>query len=160
MTSWKPNPNRSAELTPDKARSVAFALLARREHSSLELQHKLIHRGFSPAVIGPILHQLSAEGFIDETRYAEVYAYSRADKGYGPLRIHRELRERGIAEEIIFATLGKLDDFWMSKLVNVHRKRWASTKPRNSVDEAKRIQFLRYRGFSVEQIKSLFASLQ
>lgn len=160
MTLWKPGLNREVELTPAKARTVALALLARREHSPFELHHKLIHRGFTPAVIEPVLDQLVAEGLIDESRYAEVYAHSRADKGYGPLRIHRELRERGIAEEIIFSTLSKLDDFWMSKLANVYRKRWATTKPRDGIDEAKRIRFLRYRGYSVEQIKGLLASLQ
>ncbi|MEZ5583185.1 MAG: regulatory protein RecX [Candidatus Competibacteraceae bacterium] len=64
-------------------------LLARREHTVLELQHKLAQRGFASVDIDSVLADLISEDLINEERYAEVYAHSRADKGYGPLRISR-----------------------------------------------------------------------
>jgi regulatory protein len=144
---------------PEKARDVALNLLARRDHSRLELRHKLIQRGVMLPTIDALLDQLVGEGLIDEARYAEVYAHGRSDKGYGPLRIHGELRERGIDEAIIFSTLSKLDDYWMSNLAKLHYKRWSSTKIESMADEVKRMRFLRQRGFTLEQIKQLFKTL-
>jgi regulatory protein len=144
---------------PEKARDVALNLLARRDHSRLELRHKLAQRGVMSPTIDAVLDHLVGEGLIDEARYAEVYAYGRSDKGYGPLRIRRELQERGIDEAIIFSTLSRLDDFWMSNLTKLHHKRWSSKKVESVADEVKRIRFLRQRGFTLEQIKQLFETL-
>jgi regulatory protein len=161
MAPWKrPNASRCNQaLTPEKARDIALTLLTRRDHSLWELRHKLTQRGFMSPMVETVLEQLVVEGLINEARYAEIYASSRADKGYGPLRIQQELRERRIDEEIISSTLSKLDDFWMSNLANLHRKRWSSTKLESAGDEVRRIRFLRQRGFTLEQIKQLFRTL-
>jgi regulatory protein len=160
MIPWKANPSsRNQAPTPEKAREIALSLLARRDHSRLELRYKLIRRGVMSPIIDALLNQLVGEDLINEARYAEVYAYGRSDKGYGPLRIHQELRERGIDEAIISSTLRRLDDFWMSNLAKLHHKRWSSTKVASAADEVKRIRFLRQRGFTLEQIKQLFSTL-
>lgn len=162
MTLWKSNPssrNRNKAWTPVKAQDIALNLLARRDHSLWELRHKLIQRGVESPVVDAVLEQLTSAGLINEARYAELYAASRADKGYGPLRIHQELRERRVEEAIISSTLSKLDDFWMSNLISLHRKRWSSSKIESADDEVKRIRFLRQRGFTLAQIKQLFDTL-
>ena len=135
-------------------RDVALGLLARREHSRLELHHKLTRRGFDSSEVTDVLQQLIADGWLDEQRYAEVYASARADKGYGPLRIQRELRERGIEDAIIDSILRSLDDFWLAKLSQLCQRRFQ--KPKNLADKAKQQQFLRQRGFTFEQINQIF----
>ena len=77
-------------------RAKAIELLARREHSWLELRQKLVQRGFSSSSIELVLDQLMEDRLLHEGRYAELYVCSRVDRGYGPLRIAGELRERGI----------------------------------------------------------------
>ena len=88
--SWTRTSDRSGVAAPAVIRAKALDLLARREHSRLELRQKLVQRGFPSDRIEPVLDQLVEERLLDENRYAELYACARADKGYGPLRIARE----------------------------------------------------------------------
>lgn len=152
LTSAKP------DATPSLIRAKALELLARREHSRLELRQKLLQRGFAAAHIDPVLEQLMVEQLLDERRYAELYANSRADKGYGPLRIACELRERGVPEAIVTATLAQLEDDWLTRLRAVHRKRFQSQLPIDDAGRMRQIRTLRQQGFSLEQIKTFFAA--
>jgi regulatory protein len=155
--------NRRANSPEDSrtaARRIALELLARREHSVLELRQKLLWRAFPPADIDAVLERLLAENLLDETRYAESYAHSRADKGYGPLRIDRELRERGLADEIIAPVLAGLASHWRQGLASLHRKKFKGAPPADVGDEMRQMRFLRQRGFSVEQITGLFRDLK
>jgi regulatory protein len=158
MLNRKSSPSHCEPLA--EAHNAALRLLARREHSVFELHHKLRHRGFAPAVIDAVFQQLVAEDWLNDNRYAEVYAHSRADKGYGPLRIQRELGERGVSEEIITAALNPLEDFWMPRLAALYRKRFAGVRPRDAAGQAGQVRFLRQRGFTLEQINGLFRSLE
>lgn len=150
--------------TPDQAggsddvRAKALQLLARREHSSLELRQKLLQRGFAAEQIIPVLEQLIAEKWLDESRYAELYACFRADKGYGPLRIARDLRERGIPDEVVAETLATLEDCWLDKLRNLHRKRFKAQQPAGAAERLQQTRVLRQHGFTLDQIKQLFTT--
>lgn len=79
-----------------KARASALRLLARREHSRLELSLKLRQRKIESAIIETVLDEYEAEGWLDDDRFADVYARQRMDIGYGPLRILGELQQRGV----------------------------------------------------------------
>jgi len=161
MPMWKrQSPPKHPEPLAD-AREAAIRLLARREHALLELRHKLQQRGFAAAVIEAVLQQLVAEDLLSDNRYAEIYALSRVDKGYGPWRIRRELLEHGVSEEIISTVLKNFDNDWMDKLAGLHRKRFAALPPPDhSAEQAAQIRFLRQRGFTLEQINRLFQSLR
>jgi len=160
MPMWKrPSPRKHPEPLAE-ARESAIRLLARREHAVLELRHKLQQRGFAPAIIETVLQQLVAEDLLSDNRYAEIYVLSRIDKGYGPWRIRRELSERGVSEEIITTVLQNFDNDWMAKLAALHRKRFAALPPDHSAEQAAQIRFLRQRGFTLEQINTLFQSLR
>ena len=139
-------------------RAKAIELLARREHSRLELRQKLAQRGFPAEHLEPVLNHLAEDGLLNESRYAEMYACSRADKGYGPLRIASELRARGISQEQVDLALAALENDWLPKLRELHRKRF---KLRIATDVAGRMQqtrFFRQHGFALDQIRSLFES--
>ena len=157
VTKYKTTENaEEPEEIRSRVRHTALNLLARREHTILELQHKLNRRGFSADIVDTVLDELVAENLLNETRYAEVYSHSRADKGYGPLRIQRELRERGVDDEIIAELLSHLDDIWMKKLTQIQRKRFGEPLPKSLVEQARQTRFLRHRGFTLDQIKQLF----
>ena len=146
--------NREA-VEPPVIRAKALELLARREHSRLELQQKLAQRGFPVENIDPVLDQLTEERLLDEGRYAELYACSRADKGYGPLRIARELRERGIPQEQVSQILAELENDWLPKLREFHRKRFKSLIPVDAAGRMQQTRVLRQHGFTLEQIRQL-----
>jgi len=151
----KPPSTTEVEKTERALRDTALGLLARREHSLLELHHKLTRRGYDTSTVMQVLHQLQAEDWLNEQRYADVYASARADKGYGPLRIQRELRERGIDAIIIDSVLAELSDVWQAKLHTLCQRRLSP--PKNLADKAKQQRFLRQRGFTFEQINHYFS---
>ena len=148
-----------AAADPAAVRAKAMELLARREHSRLEQRQKLLQRGYPPAQIDPALDQLIEERLLDEGRYAELYACGRADKGYGPLRIARELRERGVPEDQVAATLATLEDDWPVKLRELHRKRFKSHVPADAASRIQQTRVLRQHGFTLDQIKHLFETV-
>lgn len=148
--------SRNTSADPAMVRVKALKLLAQREHSRLELRQKLIQRGFAPDHIEQTLNQLTKECLLDEDRYAELYACSRADRGYGPLRIARELRERGISEERVAVALLALEELWQPKLRALHRKRFNALIPADATERMQQTRMLRQRGFTADQIKHLF----
>lgn len=156
--SWARKPEAVTD-DPETVRAKALELLARREHSRLELRQKLLQRGFSTERIEPALDRLMAERLLDEGRYAELYACARADKGYGPLRIARELRERGVPEERVTVALADLERDWPAKLRELHRKRFKSCIPADGAGRMRQTQVLRQHGFTLDQIKQFFESV-
>jgi regulatory protein len=154
--SWTRTSETASTADPAIIRAKGLELLARREHSRLELRQKLIQRGYPAEAVATALEQLVAERLLDECRYAEIYASSRADKGYGPLRIARELRERGIPDELTDAAIAALDEFWIPKLRELHRKRFKSQIPADAAGRMQQTRVLRQHGFTLDQIKVLF----
>ena len=57
-----------------KARATALRLLARREHSRLELSLKLRQRKLPGDIINAVLDDYEKEGWLDDDRFADVYA--------------------------------------------------------------------------------------
>ncbi len=83
----------------DAARQ-AVSLLARREHSSRELRDKLRARGYAAEAVDEALAAVREEGLQSDRRFAEARSRSLMDRGYGSLRVSRDLRERGVSREL------------------------------------------------------------
>jgi regulatory protein len=140
-------------MSEDKAagRRKAMDLLARREHSRLELEQKLAARNFDPELVRAVLDELEQEGLLSAERFAESFVASRYAKGQGPYRIRRELAERGVE-----SASGVIDDrrFDWDALARATRvKRFGAAPPADIRDKARQVRFLEYRGFGHEQIK-------
>ena len=78
----------------------AVGLLARREHSRLELARKLADRGFSTDEVEPVLERLVDEGWQSDQRYAESLIRARSARRYGPDRIANELAQQDVDESV------------------------------------------------------------
>jgi len=146
--------------THDLIRRAVLNWLARRDYSKQELQHKLSEKHFPADVIETVLRNLTEEGFINDKRFTENYINYRQNKGYGPLRIAKELQTRGISAGTIAEELKITDNVWFTKAQQVWQKRFKSHKPKDFKSRAKQMQFLQYRGFSREQIESVLKHLQ
>ena len=59
----------------------ALGLLARREHSRLELSKKLGARGFPRDVVARVIDRLEQSGALSESRFEESYIRARAARG-------------------------------------------------------------------------------
>ena len=134
-------------------RRVAIELLSRREHSSFELKRKLVSRSFDLLEIKEVLAELRDEGLQSDVRFSEAYVYSRAQKGYGPLRIQADLKQRGIDDLLLKEFLDFQSSEWNKRAIDAQKKRFGSIPPENYKDYAKQVRFLQYRGFTADQIK-------
>ncbi|MCW9059052.1 MAG: recombination regulator RecX [Gammaproteobacteria bacterium] len=141
------------EYSPADIRARALGLLARREHSRLELARKLRQRGMAGADLEQVLDELAAARLLSDTRFAEEYARSRASRGYGPLRIRAELRERGIDDAGIQAALAELGEDWCQQARAARQRRFGAESPADLKERARQSRFLQQRGFSPEQIR-------
>ena len=130
-------------------------MLATREHSRLELARKLAARGYGAADIDRVLAGLAAQGAVDEARLAETYTAERARKGFGPLRIRAELRDKGLSDAAIDPHLAAMSEAWPTLLSETHDRRFGPVPPADHADFGRRGRFLEGRGFPPELIHRL-----
>ena len=130
-------------------------MLARREHSAFEIRRKLQQKDFTESEIDEALERLQQEGLLSDARFAESYINGRMGKGYGPLRIALELKERGVAESDYgpYLYAGNMD--WWKVLKAAHEKKYGSAPCSDYREKAKRARFLQYRGFELDKIHEL-----
>ena len=143
-----------------QARKKALDLLARREHATKEIREKLIGKGIAPSLVDDTLEKLAAEGLLSDKRFVEAFLQSRANRGYGPLRIQAELRQRGIDDEMIADYIDPHDRRWAESIRDVWHKRFADHIPTDLKERARQTRFLQYRGFTSEQISRLFKHVE
>ena len=132
-------------------RKQAMDLLARREHSRLELERKLAARDFDQAVVGHVLTTLENDGLLSAERFASNFVASRFARGHGPYRIRRDLADRGIAAPGAVVDDKRFD--WVALAKEVRIKRFGPSAPATLKEKSKQVRFLEYRGFGEEQIR-------
>ena len=117
---------------------------------------KLTARGFSKDSIISVVLKLQAEGLQSDERFTESYIHNRVYKGYGPVRIKQELRDRGVPDNVVEMCLEQCNLDWQNFINGVREKKFGSKLPVDYKDRAKQSRFLQYRGFTGEQISRLF----
>ncbi len=137
------------------ARKRALRLLARREHSRLELSRKLDAKGVNSNKIEGLLDHLERQGLLSDERFTESYVHSRKQRGYGPYRIAAELKDKGIAESLIEKYLNPDASDWGDLASYHYRKRYGGKAIMSRQERARRARFLLARGFSNEMIFKL-----
>ena len=138
-----------------QARAAALRLLARREHSELELRHKLLARQFGDALIDRVVADLAGQGLLSDRRFADAYVRARFERGFGPVRIRSELRQRGVCAELVAETLAHLCGDWLESATRQRRKRFGGALPGDARARATQMRFLQQRGFTGEQIRTV-----
>lgn len=133
-------------------RRSAMDLLARREHSCLELERKLLRR-YPRHLLKDVIERLADEGLQSDERYAESYVRQRAGRGYGPARIQRELQERGVDDGLVESTLAVSGFDWQDIAQRALNKKFGTLPVTLPLAEKARIlRFFAYRGFSREHL--------
>jgi len=145
----------TSAVTPADIRLTAMNLLARREHSLKELRQKLRRRFADEQLIDHELARLAQENLQSDTRFAESFARQRAGRGYGPLRVRQEMRERGLSDSAIATAFEVADIDWYTLAAEVYHKKFGLAAARDIKEKARRVRFLQYRGFSAEHFQDL-----
>jgi regulatory protein len=99
-----------------------------------------------------MLDRLEGQGYLSDERFALEYVEGRRRRGFGPVRIRSELRERGVSEALLAGLLDEADDRWEAALGEAHRRKFGPEGPKDLRELARRARFLEYRGFSPERI--------
>ena len=134
---------------PVEVRRKAMDLLARREHSHLELEHKLSSRGMDAEIIHAVLIELKGDELLDDDRFAESFVSHRVSRGQGPVRIREDLKQRGVQGEHVEILLRGHD--WLALARDVRRQKFGGETPHEFSERARQARFLTYLGFTSEQ---------
>lgn len=146
-------PSAAGEFTG--VRLAAMDLLARREHSRRELRQKLRRRFRDRNLIDTVVEGLVQERLQSDSRYAQSYLRQRAERGYGPLRIRQEMRQRGIGDDDIGAAFAAGDQDWLALAARAMTRKFGDSPCADLRERARRARFLQYRGFSTEHCSAL-----
>lgn len=144
----KDRPDTAAEL-----RARALRLLARREHSPLELERKLRPHADSSEALANLISQLKAKNQLSEARFAEERVRWLARK-YGAAKIRHDLKSKGIDPSIV-ERVSSADD--LERAADILRRKFRAPAATRE-ERARRMRFLQSRGFSSEIIFSLLSA--
>jgi regulatory protein len=142
--------------TQPSLRSRALRLLSRREHSREELRRKLATAAVAGEgeghcqEIDALLDDLTARGWLSDARFAEHSIRARARR-FGPLRLVRQLRERGVDDETIAAGFRTAALDGVSDMAAIWKSRFTEP-PADDRERARQVRFLQGRGFALPEI--------
>ncbi|MEO8040061.1 MAG: recombination regulator RecX [Betaproteobacteria bacterium] len=134
-------------------RSRAIRMLARRDYARAELARKLEPHAAPGEDMAALLDEMQRLGFLSDARFAEQLA-NRHRGRHGPLTVERELRRRGVADDIVGAALTDARTNEYDEAQRVLRRKFAAV-PATMHDWAKQGRYLQARGFSLEVIRRL-----
>lgn len=129
-------------------------VLAVREHSRAELLRKLLAHGWAADSVHGVLDRLATDGLQSDRRYTEQYVAERTARGFGPLRIRAELRQRGVADALV-ATYLDADVDWPARLAQVAAHKFGLAPCADRREWGRRARFLEQRGFPAAMIHRL-----
>ena len=146
-------------------RTRALQYLARREYSRAELRGKLQRyaqtdeeSGALPEDIDALLDDLTARGWLSDARAVTQMLHAKRGR-FGTQRIAHELRQKGIAEELIGVALPALKE---SELATAHEvwQRKFGVLPQDAKEKARQMRFLQSRGFGFDVISQVLRSVK
>ena len=137
----------------DELRQTAIRLLARREHTRVELARKLSGLGTQEEV-ATVLADMASSQLQSDNRTAENYLRSNASR-LGASRLRHTLKTRGVAPEMIEEQLAQAD---LPDEIERARAAWSrkfSAAPSNPKEWARQARFLQSRGFPGDIVRRL-----
>ncbi|MGB9092640.1 MAG: recombination regulator RecX [Gallionella sp.] len=147
-------------------RARALQYLARREYSRAELRGKLLPHvqtddGFEQAndlsgltnpdaLLDGLLDDLAERGWLSDQRAVSQLLNAKRSR-FGLQRITHELRQRGIAEDLIGAVLPELKETELEAARQVWQRKFGAL-PQDAREKARQMRFLQSRGFGLDVI--------
>ncbi|MDB3952057.1 recombination regulator RecX [Gammaproteobacteria bacterium] len=133
----------------------ALDIVSRREHSEKEIKNKLLEKFDAPEIIEQVVLKLIENNLINDVRFAEMYVLVRKRKGFGPKKIQFELMARGIDDSISSLVITE-EGSWEEAAQKAFNKKFKNGASQEFKERNKQKTFLQNRGFSFEEIDSVF----
>ncbi len=143
-----------------KAKMTAMSFLSYKDRSKREVIRKLKEKGYSKEVTKQTLKFLISYGYINDLEFSKKYVNQRvSSKGYGKFKIVRELREKGISDEIIEKVTENIVDKEEEMALVLANKKARNLDLTEYKDKQKLFAYLQRRGYSFEIIKRVLEKL-
>jgi regulatory protein len=108
------------KLTPSEARSRIYKFCVYQERCHREVKDKLYGFGLSSDDVNNLVTELIGDGFLNEERFAKAFAGGKFRlKGWGRVRITRELEMRDLTSNCIKAGLKEIDESDYEKMLRL-----------------------------------------
>ena len=134
-------------------RQRALDYLGKREYSYVELGRKLKPFAEETDDIDAILDDFKARGWLSDVRFTEQIVHARQVK-FGSARVANELREKGVADDLIESAVAAVKENEFDNALAVCRKKYKEP-PVSREDWARQARFLQSRGFGFDVIKKV-----
>ncbi|HET6350910.1 MAG TPA: regulatory protein RecX [Coriobacteriia bacterium] len=92
------------------ARDRVLRLLGYRDRTISELNKRLRDDGYADEIADGLVARFVELGYLDDEMFAQRWTAARRQAGFGPSRIERELRTKGIAQELARSAAYTSDD--------------------------------------------------
>nr|WP_067288388.1 regulatory protein RecX [Marinobacterium profundum] len=138
--------------TLGEVKGAAVRLLARREHSRMELEQKIGPR-VEPELLAQALDALEADGYLSDARFAAVYLRSKAALGFGPMRIRGDMGRKGIGAELWQQSLEEQGIDWFEQARDLAQRRFGTVTQEDRKHYAKCMRYLLGRGYNLDQAR-------
>lgn len=141
---------------------TSLRLLAASPKSGTELEKKLISKGFAAPVVAQALKDLTAQGVLDESVYAQdLVTRLTQSSGVGKYRVAFELKRHGVPRKIRDELLGALNpDEEAARALEMARLKWPAWQKLESHKRKKRLyDFLIRKGYDFQIAQDVLAKL-
>ena len=147
------------------ANEVALTYLSYKARTEQEVRRKLARKDFEEAVADRTVARLHELGYLDDAAYARSYVEGRfRNRGYGPQRLRRDLKKRGVAARHIDAALEEVleEDEVVDAARGHAEKRWRrlAREPDPYKRRQKLTDYLLRRGFAYETIRRVVEEIE
>lgn len=139
-------------------RAHAIRLLARREYARAELEQKLLAQGWERKELRVALDELTAAGYLSDSRYARSLAAQKAGR-YSRRSITSELKAKGIGQPEIDSALAEANVDDEATMKALWERRFGHA-PADERDKARQVRFLQARGFALSAILKLLRAVE
>ena len=140
-----------------RALNHSVSLLARRPYSKKELFSKLIRLRYTDDVANLVIYKLEKEKLLNDREFCDQWIRFRLSCHYGISLIRRELRIKGISDDMIIACLEHLNpDEELDNAVSLARKAWKRVGHNGNLFQSRRkvIASLLRKGYDLDTAKS------
>lgn len=143
----------STGLKSPNLRERALRLLARRDHTRVELARKLAVHATPEDELEALLEDLTRRKLLSDERYAEGRVHTLSRK-YGAARIAHELRACGVDKELASAASKVVRETELDRAREAWRRKFR-VPPKTREERARQMRFLQSRGFSFDAIRAV-----
>ncbi len=142
----------------DEAREVVRKFCAYQERSQRQVRDRLYKMGLRSEAVELLLSECIQDNFLNEERFAKSFVRGKHNvKGWGRVRLIRELKHHDVSEYVLKKALDELDpEAYDNKLETLALKKWRETSETNRFKKGKKVvDFLLRRGYETDAAWSI-----